>query len=180
MRKFNSYGPINKRYHYYVDRTTLIESCTEQLIGIPEEGGHYFTIWGPRQTGKTWMIRQSIENIKTAYTDDFIVIEMSMQSFEYSDNDNIHTTFFETWQSLFSRKLKCDIGKINQWQDWPKQFLRDKDLFNKPLILIIDEFDKLPSEIIDRLVSMFRDMYLYRDDYVLHGLALVGVRSVLG
>jgi hypothetical protein len=40
--------------------------------------------------------------------------------------------------------------------------------------------NKLPNVIIDKLVSMFRDMYLTRDEYVLHGLALVGVRSVLG
>jgi len=46
--------------------------------------------------------------------------------------------------------------------------------------LLIDEFDKLPSVIIDKVVSMFRDMYLTRDEYVLHGLALVGVSSVLG
>ena len=86
MRKFHSYGPINSRYHYCVNRKKLIETCTEQLIGIPEEGGHYFTIWGPRQTGN----------------------------------------------------------------------------------------------IIDQAVSMFRDMFLSMDNYILHGLALIGVRAVLG
>ena len=44
----------------------------------------------------------------------------------------------------------------------------------------IDEFDKLPSKIIDSLVSLFREMYLNRKSYVLHGLALVGGRAVLG
>ncbi len=55
MRRFHSYGPVDCRHHFCVDRTELIEKCAGQLAGIPEEGGHYFTIWGPRQTGKTWL-----------------------------------------------------------------------------------------------------------------------------
>lgn len=53
MRRFHSYGPVDCRYHFCVERQTLVEKCIGQLVGIPEEGGHYFTIWGPRQTGKT-------------------------------------------------------------------------------------------------------------------------------
>lgn len=30
----------------------------ENLVGDPDEGGCYFTIWAPRQTGKTWLIRE--------------------------------------------------------------------------------------------------------------------------
>ncbi|MES0337073.1 MAG: hypothetical protein SFH39_12065, partial [Candidatus Magnetobacterium sp. LHC-1] len=44
----------------------------------------------------------------------------------------------------------------------------------------IDEFDSLPPKVIDMLVKMFRDMYLKRDSYLLHGLALIGVRMALG
>src|SRR5262249_17454676 len=40
--------------------------------------------------------------------------------------------------------------------------------------------DSLPQPVIDRLVSLFRRMYLDREGYVLHGLALIGVRAVLG
>ncbi|MCP4349120.1 MAG: hypothetical protein GY795_26870, partial [Desulfobacterales bacterium] len=57
MRHFHSYGPVDCRLHFCVERRELIEKCTEQLVGIPEEGGHYFTMWGPRQTGKTWLMR---------------------------------------------------------------------------------------------------------------------------
>ena len=38
---------------------------------------------------------------------------------------------------------------------------------------------QLPK-LINQLVSLFREMYLKRTNYYLHGLALVGVRSVLG
>jgi predicted AAA+ superfamily ATPase len=180
MRQFHSYGPVDCESHFCVERAQIIEQCMHQLIGHPEKGGHYFTIWAPRQNGKTWIIKQCVENIKTIHSDSFIVLDLSMQSYADSDKEDANEIFFKTWKHLFSRKLKVDIGEINQWQDWLKQFELNNNLFDKPLILIIDEFDKLPRTIIDQVVSMFRDMYLTREEYCLHGLALVGVRAVLG
>ena len=36
------------------------------------------------------------------------------------------------------------------------------------------------GKVIDQLVTLFRDIYLKRESYLLHGLALIGVRAVLG
>lgn len=62
--------------------------------------------------------------------------------------------------------------------------------FRKPLILILDEFDALAEAIINEFASQFRSIYTQRSNeadrlsgeksYLLHGLALIGVRSVLG
>jgi hypothetical protein len=181
MRQFHSYGPIESEEHYFVERDSLIEKCTNQLIGNPDKSGHFFTIWAPRQTGKTWIIRQSVEKLKTTYEDSFIVVDLSMQSFALlEENDNANQVFFSTWKDAIYEKLKIDIGKINEWNDWLTLFKKSSGLLKKPLILLIDEFDKLPGKIIDQVVSMFRHMYLTRDAYLLHGLALVGVRAVLG
>ncbi|MEO7327212.1 MAG: hypothetical protein ABI193_01450, partial [Minicystis sp.] len=67
-----------------------------------------------------------------------------------------------------------------KWSDWTQLFARKGGYFDRPVILCIDEFDSLPKKVIDRLVALFRDIYLYRDTYFLHGLALIGVRAVLG
>ncbi len=57
MRRFSSYGPVDKRQHYYVPRKALIEKAYTQLMGHnPQRGGHYFTVWAPRQAGKTWIM----------------------------------------------------------------------------------------------------------------------------
>jgi len=61
MKRFHSYGPVDHEEHFFVERESLIEKCTKQLIGNPNKRGHYFTIWAPRQTGKTWVIRQSVD-----------------------------------------------------------------------------------------------------------------------
>ncbi len=61
---------------------------------------------------------------------------------------------------------------------------------SKPLILIVDEFDAMIEEGINAVVSAFRSIYIKRMDeadkrteqksYLLHSIALIGVRSVLG
>jgi hypothetical protein len=60
----------------------------------------------------------------------------------------------------------------------------------KPLLLILDEFDALDPAAISGLVGVFRHIYNTRQnqagkstaekDYLLHGMALIGVRAVLG
>ncbi len=180
MRRFHSYGPVNEKIHFAVKRERLIEHCFNNLIGEAEEGGHYFTIWAPRQTGKTWLMRQVKNKIEEKHGDKFIIGTMSMQGVVIKKGspdeaflDNVDQLFWETFQ--------LDFDKVPEtWKAFQKLFSRKKGLFNRPVILFIDEFDSLPSNVIDRLVTLFRDMYLKRENYVLHGLALIGVRAVLG
>ena len=50
MRKFSSYGPIDIDLHYYVQRQALIDTTVAHLLGEdPQKGGHYITVWAPRQ-----------------------------------------------------------------------------------------------------------------------------------
>jgi len=180
MRTFHSYGPVDKTEHYSVERKELVDQCTKQIIGNIKKGGHYFTIWGARQTGKTWLYRQSLENIKHHYGDQFIVGEISMQEIVLENNDSATEIFFNRFLRMIKREFSIKTNDIHSWGDFIDLFSKDISLFDRPLILVIDEFDKLSSKIIDSLVSLFREMYLNRKSYMLHGLALVGVRAVLG
>jgi len=57
MRKFSSYGPIDTDLEYYAPRKELIAKARTQLLGEdPQKGGHYITVWAPRQTGKSWTL----------------------------------------------------------------------------------------------------------------------------
>ena len=64
-----------------------------------------------------------------------------------------------------------------------------EDILGKPLVLILDEFDALNEEAIGQIVGVFRNIYNERrldpnppdkKKFLLHGVALIGVRSVLG
>jgi hypothetical protein len=149
----------------------------------PEEGGHYITIWAPRQRGKSWALNEArfkliadgrfdvlklgLEHLKMETSDAPVLKEIGRQILEGLNKKVIETNSLTAFQHIFSRKV-----------------------LEKPLILILDEFDALPEEAISAVVGAFRNIYNLRreqadkktgeKDYLLHSVALIGVRSVLG
>ena len=184
MRKFSSYGAPNKKSDYYVSREALISNVIKQLKGEERaEDGHYITVWGPRQTGKTWVMQEVVSTIEQ--DDQFDIVFLSLQ-FLYEEKD------VDIVAQLFARqlikKLNLENLTINSLKDFDRLF--ERGTLIKPLILILDEFDALDPAVIARLVAIFRHIYTTRrsqtnqstaeKDYLLHSLALIGVRAVLG
>ncbi len=97
-------GPVEAKANFGVERRELVAQCVAQLIGAPEEtGGHFFTIWGARQTGKTWIMRQAIAAIRAKYGDKFIVAKLSMEGL-LLDHEG---SFIERLDSLASLGRGC-------------------------------------------------------------------------
>ena len=67
MRRFHSYGPVDKDIHFAVPLTDLVTDCLNHIIGAPDKCGHYFTIYAPRQTGKIWLMREVKQRIEQDY-----------------------------------------------------------------------------------------------------------------
>ncbi len=184
MRRFSSYGPVSTKLHYYAHRRELIDSAYAGLTGDdPKEGGHYITVWAPRQTGKTWIMQQVMKKIREQ--GDFEAGIISMQSAKEEDTGE---GVLEVFVSKLEEWFEKDLPEIRSWKKLSRLF--KKEHFAKPLILIVDEFDAIREEFINKFANEFRDMYIGRQNQadrpsdqkicLLHGLALVGVRSVLG
>jgi predicted AAA+ superfamily ATPase len=78
MKHFHSYGPVDSQDHFCVERQELINKGVKQLIDRLEKGDHYFTIWAPRQTGKTWLMRQIKQKILQRYPEQFTLFDFSL------------------------------------------------------------------------------------------------------
>ncbi|MCP4757281.1 MAG: hypothetical protein GY866_40985 [Proteobacteria bacterium] len=180
MRRFHSYGPVKCRKHFCVERKEMVNSCLDSLIDDPDDCGHYFTIYAPRQTGKTWLTIQVKKEIEARYGDRFLVGSMSVQGVVIKEDDP-EEVFLTNLPQLFWETFKLEIGDApRDWKGFKSLFSLNNGLFDRPVVLFIDEFDSLPVKVIDLLVGLFRDMYQKRDSYLLHGLALIGVRAALG
>jgi len=184
MRRFYSYGPVNYKVHYYAPREQLINRAYNQLMGEnPSEGGHYITVWAPRQTGKTWVMQQILFRLKKE--SQFDVLKINLENLKHETD---FETIINTIAEEIGERLGKDLSNIRAQTQFQKIF--KKDILDKPLILILDEFDALLEESINAIVSAFRNIYIHRVDeidktteqktYLLHGVALIGVRSVLG
>ncbi len=183
MRHFHSYGPVNCQRHFCVPRQTLIEKACLQLIDVPDEGGHYFTIWAPRQTGKTWLMRQICAELAKQYPEQFVIHSFSLgelRGMSYTPStESGNTALPKGLSDALERQLPGN-PIVTDWKAFQELFSKDKGVWNKPLILLIDEVDTTPPALLDLLVNQFREMYLNRENHWLHGLALIGVRAVLG
>jgi hypothetical protein len=149
----------------------------------PRKSGHYFTVWAPRQTGKTWIMQEVLFRLQKCKEFDVLKINLEI----LKDRDNPGDIL-----AILARKIGEGMGKSFKGIDNQDKFqeIFTRDALKKPLILILDEFDALIEEGINIVVSAFRNIYINRIDerdkpteqktYLLHGVALIGVRSVLG
>lgn len=187
MRKFSSYGPLNTKLHYYAPRTGLIDQALGYLLGEqPDEGGHYITVWAPRQTGKTWVMQQVLFRLRNEpqYAG-FDVLKINLEHLKMEqDVDRVIRVIAKEITTELALK-EVTVNKLDEFYN-----IFQKGELKKPLILILDEFDALSQEAISGLVGVFRNIYNQRRDnvgkptegkaYLLHGVALIGVRAVLG
>jgi len=185
MRKFSSYGPILTEYEYYAPRTELIQRAYDELLGEqPEVTGHYITVWAPRQTGKSWVTNQVLHRLQ-AEQPDFDVVKLHLQRLGDQDTE---VGVYQSIIAQISRELNYTLPAPETQEEFVAAFSRE--VLPKPLILILDEFDALHQNPLYGVVAAFRDMYNVRRQeadkttaektYLLHGVALIGVRSVLG
>jgi len=187
MHKFSSYGPIDTELHYYVPRQALIDGTVSHLVGEdPLRGGHYITVWAPRQRGKSWIMQQAMWQLRgdPRYAG-FDVLKINLEHLKQErDTDSVVQWLAQD----ILEKLAIDGVTVRTLKELYRLF--KQDVLKKPLILMLDEFDALVPEAIHGLVSVFRNIYNTRreqpdkttaeKDYLLHGIALIGVRSVLG
>jgi hypothetical protein len=158
MRHFHSYGPVDCEAHFCVKREELIAEGVEQLIGQPEKGGHYFTIWAPRQTGKTWLMRQIRAEISKCYPD-YTVYSFSLgnlRGMSYTPSEKSGDIFLPRGLSKILERELPEQPVVKDWDEFQALFSKDQGLWKNPLILLIDEVDTTPPSVIrftDRAVS---------------------------
>ena len=185
MRRFSSYGPVDPDLHYYAPRKRLVEQMLHNLLGEdPSKQGGYVTIWGPRQSGKTWIKGRVLQRLRLEHPA-FDVVSLNVEHLQ-TETDTLAVMRELATEIALALRIE-DVGV-----DRPSRFARlfSPEHLGKPLILLIDEFDALSPDAINAIVGVFRNICISRQeqaalrtgekDHLLHGVALVGVRSVLG
>ena len=74
MKKFNTSGPNIPSKHYTIKRENLIRKGVELV-----RDERYFTIWAPRQTGKSTYFRQLAKEIEK---EDYKVAYINFENFK--------------------------------------------------------------------------------------------------
>jgi len=169
MRRFNTSGPCDPEKHYTVMREEMV--ATGQAL---VDEGRYFTIIAPRQSGKTTYFQLLFDTLREQ---DYIPIWVSFESLKTASREQFYQTFsldFQEELSLFG----IDIDRLFANHIDLQNYLRNSSGQTKKIVLVMDEFEDIPSEVMGELLHAFRKIYHRKQFYTLHSVILVGVSTL--
>lgn len=169
MREFNTSGPCDPDKHYTVMREALV-ATGEALV----ERGRFFTIFAPRQSGKTTYFQLLFRQLRTQ---GYLPIWISFEGLKQLSR----AKFLQIVQTFLDRELV----QAGIQADYPLQDPIDLQFYfgqllpsTPPIVLVIDEFEDVPPSVMSELLHVFRAMYQKREHHKLRALALVGVSTL--
>ncbi len=165
MRKFNTSGPNILSKHYTITRTDLIKKGIELV-----QDERYFTIWAPRQTGKSTYFRQLADEL---IIQGYKVAHINFENYKNASLDSFLSSFTrhikERWN--FDYTSETDLSHIFELIQTQK---KDK------CVLIIDEVEGINKAYFSDFLHSIRNAYHSRENHCLKSVILVGVSNILG
>ncbi len=164
MRYFNTSGPNIPAKHYTVQRTDLIKKGIELV-----NDERYFTIWAPRQTGKSTYSRQLAEKLTEQ---NYKVAHINFEN--YIDEK------IETFIKSFKRNIS-EFWNINyDFETIPDFFEQIQNQKHGKCVLIIDEVEGINKDYFNVFLHSIRNAYHSRENHCLKSVILVGVSNIVG
>lgn len=191
-RMFENSGLVNPRSSYYV----MLENVTntaKQDIKTMVDSGRYFSIFAPRQSGKTTFLKRFCEYLHKDPT--YVAVFLSFETYSSVDTETFYTQIQKyLFQQLTDRLTALNCDKLEEIVSFLNNHrLTDHISFGnlfeslnriiklKKIIIFIDEFDGIPREELSNFLNTVRDLYLkYKDstEKALYSVGLVGIRNV--
>lgn len=169
MRVFNSSGPCDPAKHYTVMREALVAEG-QRLV----DQGRYFTIFAPRQSGKTTYFQLLFRQLRKQ---DYLPVWISLEGLTSLGNER----FYASLDHFLRRELAVEGFTL----DVPitdtlalQLFFTELQAKSRRLVLVIDEFEAIPAAVTSEFLHTLRALYHKRQFHALHSLLLVGVSSL--
>ena len=194
MRHFGTYGPVNKKDNYVVQRKKEHNDFIKRI-----KLGRYIVLFAPRQTGKTTFFQEAI-NTLTETERNYFPIQLNFQICK-------NLSAAEFYDYLYKRSCIAIEGVFQKRETLPpaalRDFLKGASLTNHvsmleffealpsvlippdthaptpKLVLIIDEFDGIPQTELSNFLYTLRQIYHEPSDTRCpYSVGIVGVRSI--
>jgi predicted AAA+ superfamily ATPase len=164
MRYFNTSGPNIVAEHYTLMRPDLI---AEGRLAVHRS--RYFTIWAPRQTGKSTYFRLLANELeKEGYQVAYVNFENFKETELTGFLQNFHFYLDKYWgvnfYNLGLAETFTEIAKTN----------------NRKLVLIVDEVEGINPTFFGMFLHSIRNVYHSREHHALKSVILVGVSNIVG
>ncbi len=186
MRRFGTQGRVYPDRHYVVPRT---EEITDFIARVKD--GRYIVLFAPRQTGKTTFFRMALDALTTE-APNYFPIQLDFQVMR----NGSPPIFYERLAQLIRWQIGYELQKRGRKPaEDLTQFLNDTQLSdhfsmlaffeeleillgNKKVVLLIDEFDGIPQNVVSDFLYTLRQIYLSDVLQCPHSVGIVGVKSI--
>ena len=191
-RIFEDSGVVNpeEAYHVLLDN---VANTKGQDIKTMVDIGRYFSIFAPRQSGKTTFFEDFCSQLETDPA--YIPILLSFQNFKSLDTE----TFYGRIQKNLVEQLVNRLDSVNCSQKGDVEeyiesinindHLSFYDLLEglnnliklKKIVIFIDEFDGIPIGELENFLFTLRELYQKykkQKDKALYSVGLVGIRNI--
>ena len=164
MREFNTSGPNVIAEHYTLERLALIEKGKKMV-----KKNRYFTIWAPRQTGKSTYFRLLGSSLKE---EGYLVCHINFEN--YAEKP------LSTFMERLVLALEEDWGLSLTGLDLAQVFHKVEQVKDKKLVLIIDEVEGINPQYFGDFLHTIRNAYHSREKHGLKSVIFVGVSNITG
>ncbi|RLD61752.1 MAG: hypothetical protein DRJ05_01930 [Bacteroidetes bacterium] len=164
-RYFNTSGPNIPAEHYTLERAGLINEGADLVANK-----RYFTIWAPRQTGKSTYFRQ-------------LSVKLEQQGYKVAhiNFENYKNASLDSFLYALSSDLKTAWGiDLSNETEISKVFRLVTEMNDKKCVLIIDEVEGINKEYFGEFLHSIRNAYHSRESHCLKSVVFVGVSNILG
>ncbi len=163
-KEFNSSGPNILERHYTLPRHALMQQGKKLVYN-----DRYFTLFAPRQSGKSTFFQMLGAQLKTeGYKVCYTNFEYFYQQSEAWFLDTLARKMTEAWGIEVSNSSFAAIAKAVESHKSEK------------MILVVDEVEGINIEYLNTFLHTIRELYHTRDSHCLKSVILVGVRNITG
>ncbi|MBE9569984.1 MAG: AAA-like domain-containing protein [Proteobacteria bacterium] len=191
-RYFEDSGIVDPASAYHVDLKNVVNTKNQDIKAMVDMG-RYFSIFAPRQSGKTTFFEGfCIELEKDPI---YVSILLSFQDYKSLDKGRFYSLIQEEIHGQLVRRLeeiRCDnldaacalldTHHIIDHISFRKLFEKlNETLRAKKIVIFIDEFDGIPISELENFLTTLRELYQKykkRTDKALYSVGLVGIRNI--
>jgi hypothetical protein len=164
MLRFNTSGPNILEEHYTLPRLDLMEQGKDLV-----HRSRYFTIWAPRQSGKSTSFRLLADDLRK---EGYLVCHINFENYSKSRLSN----FMERLILLMQQAWTIDFEGL----ELDQVFLKIEQAKDKKMVLIIDEVEGINPEYFGQFLHTIRNSYHSRETHGLKSVIFVGVSNITG
>ena len=191
-RMFEDAGTVDPKMSYHIELKNVTNTKGQGIKTLVDQG-RYFSIFAPRQSGKTTFFKNFSSKLEKDPA--YVSMLLSFQTYKNIDKQK----FYQLIQKEIYNQLICRLHAVNclklnavkacLYSHNLTDHISLSELFEelnhiiefKKIVIFIDEFDGIPISELENFLTTLRDLYQkYKEltDKALYSIGLVGIRNI--